>query len=467
MQASIHRGQCYTVGAGSNFMPKTFLLLLVPAILLGQTLPDPFDKGIAYARTLHVSTAGTATGDGSAASPFDTLQRAVRAATPGTRILVHAGAYRGAVSLTNLKGEPGKPIAITAEGQVDLEAAGAATILGGSDLRYVVIEGFTLRGATVHAINIDDGGSYDTPTEHIILRGLTIAGSGSGGNNDCIKLSGVDKFHISRNNVWGCNRGEIIDMVGCHDGVITANYFHEPIASGVQTKGGSSNIIIHGNVFADIPGRAVNAGGSTDLPFFRPIDAPHEAARIQVIGNIFLRNGATGGAAVAFTGCDGCLFAHNTIYEPKVWVARILQENRNERFAPSRNGQFVNNIIVFKMADVRTFVNVSSGTAPETFTFGSNLWYAMDQGPEWTGPVLGNNIPPESGSLIQRNPMLPDAANRDVRIPADSPARSAGRPLPAIAAPDMQGKPWAAPPSIGAFEVASPQRPPAKRPRQR
>ncbi|MBL8173024.1 MAG: right-handed parallel beta-helix repeat-containing protein [Bryobacterales bacterium] len=448
-------------------MAKTFCFLIVPAMLFSQTLPAPFDKAVAYSRTLHVSTAGTASGDGSANAPFDTIQRAVRAATPGTRILVRAGAYRGAITLSGLKGEPGKPVALTAEGAVELDAAGAGTILSGSDLRYVVIEGFTLRGATVHAINIDDGGSYETPTEHLVLRGLTIAGSGSGGNNDCIKLSGVDKFHISRNNVWGCNRGEIIDMVGCHDGVITGNYFHEPVASGVQTKGGSSDVIIHGNVFADIPGRAVNAGGSTDLPFFRPIDAPHEAARIQVIGNVFLRNGAMAGAAVAFTGCDGCLFANNTILDPKTWVARILQENRAERFAPSRNGQFVNNIIVFKMADVRAFVNVSPGTAPETFTFGSNLWFASDRGSDWTGPVLGNNIPPESGSLVQRNPMIPDAANRDVRIPSDSPAHAAGRLVPGIAAPDMEGKPWASPPSIGAYEAATPQRPPAKRPRQR
>lgn len=61
-----------------------------------------------------------------------------------------------------------------------LDAAGATMVMAGRDLRYVVIEGFTLRGATVHGINVDDGGSYDTPTEHLVLRGLTIAGAGSG-----------------------------------------------------------------------------------------------------------------------------------------------------------------------------------------------------------------------------------------------------------------------------------------------
>ncbi|MFN7935676.1 MAG: right-handed parallel beta-helix repeat-containing protein [Bryobacteraceae bacterium] len=447
-------------------MQKTGLLLIVPALALySQALPEPFDGGITYSRTLHVSPSGTGAGNGTAGAPFDTLQRAVREATPGTRILLHAGTYKGATTLTGLKGEPGKPIAISGDGNVTLEAAGGSIILAGSDLRYVVIEGLTLRGSTTHAINIDDGGSYEVPTEHLILRNLTIAGSGSGGNNDCIKLSGVDKFLVTKTNVSGCNRGEIIDMVGCHDGIITGNYFHDTVASGVQTKGGSSDILIHGNVFSDIPGRAVNAGGSTDLPFFRPIDAPHEAARISVIANLFLRNGAMSGANIAYVGCDGCLFAHNTIVDPKSWVVRILQETKAARFAPSRNGQFVNNIIQFQMGDIRTFVNVGADTAPETFLFGSNLWYATDQGATWAGPNLGNNIPPETGSILQRDPMLANLAGHDPRIAADSPARGAGRPIPSITAPDVEGKPWAQPPTIGAFEPGTQRRRPGARPR--
>src|SRR5690606_37587998 len=130
-----------------------------------------------------------------------------------------------------LRGEPGRPIALVAEGEVTLDAGGASVVLSGSDLRYLVVEGFKIRGAPVHGINIDDGGSYDTPTEHLVLRGLTIAGAGSGGNNDCIKLSGVDHFFVLDSEVWGCNRGEIIDMVGCHHGFIAGNYFHDPVVN--------------------------------------------------------------------------------------------------------------------------------------------------------------------------------------------------------------------------------------------
>ncbi|MBL8229884.1 MAG: right-handed parallel beta-helix repeat-containing protein [Bryobacterales bacterium] len=438
-------------------LASLLLLEVFLGAVWGQTLPEPFDTGVTYERTLHVSTSGSANGDGSTEAPFDSIRSAVRHASPGTRILVQPGRYAGGTTLTGLQGEPGRPIAIVAAGEVVLDAAGASIVLTGNDLRYVVIEGFTIRGATVHGINIDDGGTYETPSEHIVLRGLTVAGAGSGGNNDCIKLSGVDRFFVLDSEAYGCNRGEIIDMVGCHHGYIAGNYFHDPVASGVQAKGGSSDILIHANTFADVPGRGVNAGGSTGLEFFRPLDAPHEAARIRVIGNVFLRNGSMSGASIAYTGCDECIFAHNTVVEPKTWVARILQETTGPRFVPSRNGLFVNNLIVMRQSDIRTIVNVGGGTAPDTFTFGSNLWFALDQGPDWRGPVLSGGVPPESGSMIQKDPGFADREGGDFHLPMGSPARGAGR-LISLSVPDFDGRCWGTPPAVGAFEVGLPRK---------
>jgi hypothetical protein len=321
-----------------------------------------------------------------------------------------------------------------------------------SDPAYVVLEGFTLTGASVHGMNIDDGGSYDTPAHHLVLRNLTIAGAGSGGNNDCIKLSGVDDFWVLDSDVSGCNRGEIIDMVGCHRGVISGNYFHDTIGSGVQTKGGSADTLIHGNVFERIPGRAVNAGGSTGEPYFRPIDAPHEAARIRIIGNVFFQNGANSGAAVAYVGCDGCVFAQNTVVEPRSYVARILQESTGPRFVTSRDGLFVNNLVVLRTDDLRTFVNVGSGTSPETFTFANNLWFATDEGLSWSGPSYCCGIE-ETDATIQQDPLMVDRAGGDYRLAPNSPAQGAGRVVPGDLPPDLDGRCYADPPTLGAFEI--------------
>jgi hypothetical protein len=367
-------------------------------------------------------------------------------------VLVRAGTY-GPFSAENLAGEPGRPIGIIADGSVVLEARGAQAIIGMSDPAYVVIDGFTLQGAPVHGMNIDDGGSYESPAHHVVLRDLTIPGAGSGDNNDCIKLSGLDDFWVLDSDVSGCDRGEVIDMVGCHRGVIAGNHFHDAIQNGVQAKGGSADTLIHGNLFQNIPGRAVNAGGSTGLEFLRPLDAPHEAARIRIIANVFVRNGTMSGAAVAYVGCDGCVAAHNTIIEPRSWVARILQESTDARFVPSRAGLFVNNLIVLNPADLRAeLVNVGANTQPESFVFGNNLWYAPDEAASWR-PALGSAIPAESGSITQADPRLVDRAGGDYRVMADSPARGAARALAMPPGADFDGRCFAEPASLGAFEA--------------
>ena len=235
-------------------------------------------------------------------------------------------------------------------------------------------------------------------------------------------------------------------MVGCHRGVIHGNSFHDTIANGVQAKGGSADTLIHGNRFERIAGRAVNAGGSTGLAYFRPQNATAEASGLKVISNVFIGSAMS---AVAFVGCDGCVAAHNTIIEPRTWVARILQENTDARFVPSRNGVFVNNLIVLNAADISTVVNVGPNTAPATFTFGNNLWFALDRPGTWTPPISG--VPAETGSLVQRDPLLVNRAGGDFHLMAGSPAAGAARALTVPLPSDFDGRCFASPATVGAF----------------
>lgn len=417
-------------------------------------LPTPFDVGATYERTLYVSTSGDDGHDGSAGAPLRTIRAAVQRATPGTRILVAAGTYTGSTYLADVVGEPSRPIAIVGQGEVILDAGGAAEVMHLSDPRYVVIENLTFQNATGNGLNIDDGGTPETPAEHVVLRNLTVRDVGTGGNNDCIKLSGVDRFFVLGSDISGCNAGDAIDMVGCHEGVISGNHIHDAFGGGIQAKGGSADTWIHGNRFTDVLGRSINAGGSTGLEFFRPIDAPYEAARLRVVANVFVRSGeGPGGAAIAYVGCDACVFANNTIVEPRTWVARILQETTGARFVPCRNGLFVNNLVVLNVADLRTIVNVGPNTAPETFTFANDLWWALDEGPSWPGPDIDPAIPEEDSPVVQEDPQLADFAGGDYHISESSPAAGAGRSVPGPAYPDHDGRCYADPPAIGAFEA--------------
>jgi hypothetical protein len=402
---------------------------------------------VTYSRTLHVAMNGSASGDGSAGSPYDTIQRAASNATPGTRVLVASGTYPS-VSLGALRGMQGQPIALSANGAVTINGAGGNGI-SMSDGEWVVIEGFTISGATVHGMNLDDASTFATPSHHIVLRNITIAGAGSGGNNDCIKLSGIDDFWVIDSDVSGCNQGELIDMVGCHRGVISNNYFHDTTLNGVQTKGGSADTLIHGNRFERIPGRAVNAGGSTDPQFIRPQTATAEASNIRITSNTFLGHpSAAGGAAIAYVGCDGCVAAHNTIVMPRHWVVRILQENTGAMYVPSRNGVFVNNLIVLNAADISTIVNVGGNTQPMTFTFGNNLWFALDRPSTWVPPI--NGVPAETGSLVQQDPLLVNRAGGDYHLGSGSPAIGRARAISGVQG-DFDGDCFPNPAPIGAF----------------
>jgi hypothetical protein len=418
----------------------------------GCMLPEAWDVGATYERTLYVATTGSSSGDGSAASPFGSIEEAARAATAGTRIVMRAGTYTGSWYIENLAGEPTRPIAIVGEGDVILDADGAGEVLHVTEATYLVIENITFQNSSINGLNIDDGGTSDTPTHHVVLRDLVVRDVGTGGNNDCIKLSGVDDFFVLGSLVQRCDAGDGIDQVGCHRGFMRGNRFESLSGGGIQMKGGSSDSLVHGNVFVDVAGRSINAGGSTGLEFFRPIDAPYEAARLTIAANVFVRPGASFGAPIAFVGCDGCVFANNTIVDPQRWVARILQESTDARFVPSRNGLFVDNIVVFDTGTVAAIVNVGGGTAPDTFTFGSNLWLATDD-PGFSGPNIDPSIPPETGSVIQMDPMFADAASGDHHVPPSSPAVGAGRVVAGVTA-DFDGRCWASPPSIGAFEGA-------------
>ncbi len=324
----------------------------------------------------------------------DEFRSAVSQASPGTRILLAPGIYAGGNYFRNVRGEPGKPIVIAAE-DPDRPPVfrGSSECLHFSQVAFLEIADLRLEHARINGLNIDDGGKCTEPSHHVVLRRLAIQDIGDKGNNDGIKLSGVVDFRVEECRIerWGTGGGSALDLVGCHRGVIAKNQFRHTDtqgSTGVQAKGGSSRILIRQNRFENAGGRAVNLGGSTDLPFFRPplteIGERAEARDIRVEGNTFIG----GGTPVAFVGVDGAVVRFNTIIHPTRWALRILQETRSPGFVPSRRGLFLHNLIVFHSSGwAEGGVNVGSETAPETFRFAGNWWFCADH-PDQSRPRL-------------------------------------------------------------------------------
>jgi len=310
------------------------------------------------------------------------LKAALSSVIPGTVIRIAPGQYGAGHYVRNVSG-------LTIEA---LDPASPPVFTGGtegwhfSQCNDLTLRNLTISGQTSNGINIDDGSQIDRPVKGITLEGLKVSDVGPAGNHDAIKLSGLDGLTLRNCQIegWG---GEAIDMVGCQSSLITGcTISGKPgftQSTGIQTKGGTSAIIIEKCRFVQAGLRPVNIGGSTGMPYFRPAGAKYEAKDITVRDCII----EGGDCAAAFVGVDGATFTGNTILFPNKWTFRILQETKAEGFAPCRNATISGNRIIFHRAKVKTDINIGPGTEAASFSFSGNCWFAEDL-PQKSKPVL-------------------------------------------------------------------------------
>ncbi len=400
--------------------------------------------GATFTRDLHVQAGAAAGGDGTAAKPFATIKAGFSATKPGDRLIIHAGTYAGD-NYGDLLGTASKPILVTgAPGEAMPKISGGSEGLHFTDASYLIVQDLEITGQTSNGMNIDDGGSYDTPAHHIVLRRLWVHDIDPSGNHDGIKLSGMDDALLVENRI-GKVGGQMMDMVGCHRVVVARNTFADGISEGVQMKGGCADNVVTRNLFKNVGTRSVNAGGSTDLPYFRPIDATYEAARLTVSANVFVGSETP----IAFVGCDACNFLHNTVINPTKWAGRILQETTGSRFVPCRKGRYIDNIVVLSPGISAETINVGSGTDAGSFTFANNLWFHT--GSPSFKPALPSGVT-ETASVYGSDPLLVDLAKPDAHLKAGSPAVAKGQDLGKEVPADHDGACWKTPPAIGALE---------------
>lgn len=371
----------------SLLLPCVFFLLAAP--VLAETIEAPDDAALAAA---------------------------LRRAAPGDTVRLTAAEYRGGIQ-ARLVGKKDAPLTIESADPKKPALFHGQLHLSGAE--YVTIRDIEVRGSTTNGLNIDDGGDMDQSAVGITLERVRVFDTGPKGNNDGIKLSGLRDFTIRECHVegWG---GSAIDMVGCAKGVIEKSTFKGKPgfdqSNAIQMKGGSRDVTVRYCKFDNAGQRAINAGGSTGLQFFRPLDATFEAKDLVIENNLIQGSDAP----VAFVGIDGGVFRNNTIIEPTKWVLRILQENTDARFNKSRNVSFERNLIVYKRAVVKVIANVGPNTSPETFKFSENWWWCPDGAR--TKPELPAN---ERLGVYGRDPKLKDDAS-GLPLPTDPAASEFG-----------------------------------------
>jgi len=423
-----------------------------------------FADGLAPSRELHVATTGSdIAGDGSLQRPFATPARAAAIATPGTAVRIHPGEYLGGVHLSGLHGLETAPIWIGGvPGLPRPLLRGGTSGLQLSAVRSIVLHDLEFAGASGNGVNADDAGDYDNPeaARFLVFQRLLIRDVGGSGNQDGLKLSGVRDFWVVDCEIartGGAGSGSLIDLVGCHRGLISGCYLHHASGNALQAKGGTSGVVLRWSRLEECGQRAVNIGGSTGPEFFRPplstAEPNAEARDVHVVANVI--QGAT--AAVAFVGAVGCSASNNTIISPHNWILRVLQESTTtpqHRFLPCGGNTFENNLVYFERADLSTHLNIGPGTDPQSFTFAHNLWFAYDN-PASSDPALPVA---ELNPVIGLDPGLSTPRPQpggDYDIDPDGPAARAGRApaARALAFADFARRCFRQAPSIGAYEA--------------
>ncbi|QDT55627.1 hypothetical protein Pan44_36730 [Caulifigura coniformis] len=341
------------------------------------------------------------------------LVQALRGARAGTTIVIAPGRYEGGISQAGLSGTAEQPILVRgADAKNPPVFDGGNSGIHFSSARHLELRDLVIQGSKGNGLNLDDGNAvgsaHDIVLSHVVVRDV-----GPEGNRDGIKLSGLNRFRLEQCDIsqWGSG-GSGVDMVGCHDGELADCRVRDARsdgANGIQAKGGSRNISIRRCRFENAGGRGVNAGGSTGLPYFRPSDAAYEAKDITIEDCEF----AGVQAAVAFVGVDGATVRHNTIYRPRRWAFRILQENNDPRFVPSRNGRIEKNVIVFRSDELSMAFNIGGMTASESFVLMGNAWYCSDR-PGQGQRALRLSPLTEQGGTYDQDPGLRDPEAGDL-----------------------------------------------------
>jgi len=337
------------------------------------------------------------------------LREAVARLEAGTTLKIAPGVYRGGLAVRGVE----RLVVEAADPARPPEFVGATNAWQFSRCDGLVVRNLVCRGQTGNGLNVDDGGEMDRPVRGVRIERVTVLEVGPRGNFDGIKCSGLADLVIEdcRIEGWG---GQAIDFVGCRDAVIRRcmiigrDGFSQ--TTGPQFKGGCEDVVIEDCLLVNAGQRPIQAGGSTGPDFFRPPGATYEARRITIRRNVIVG----GDCAAAFTGVDGAVFEGNVIVNPARWVFRVLQETRLDGFPPCRDVVVRGNVIVFRRGGLAGEVNVGEGTAPETFRFESNWWFAEDA-PDRSRPSLPGEL---DGEIHGRDPKLDPATN----LPLDSAA---------------------------------------------
>jgi hypothetical protein len=313
-----------------------------------------------WGTTYYVSTNGSDALAGKLGFSWRTISRAVLTLKPGDTCYVNAGIYKERAQFNSLRGIKDKTINIVGSGRVVVDGrqtypanrwGGLLEVSGSS---YITLSNFTV-------INSRWAGVYVGSSEHVLLDSIRTSntwssgiyvsestnitaisceinsacqGTNSSGLQECLTISDVKNFSLSRNvveNQWIDNGGgEGIDIKGsCVNGVLISNKVNNLLRTAfyIDAQGENlTNILLQGNV--------ASSSGSSGLSVANELDSGI-CGDITIVGNTFVSNAQNGIQIVNYGagGPVGRIFILSNVvsYNGRNWKGGIANFNLNTR----------------------------------------------------------------------------------------------------------------------------------------
>jgi hypothetical protein len=356
-----------------------------PAATITYVLAATNDKGTSTARivvavkqrsaprTLVVAPGGNdASGDGSTARPFASVQKAVDAAEPGDTVSLMSGTYRGAVRVRKpaitLASAPGQWAVI--ESPTAEDAAGAVVQID-PDAHETRLQRLEIVGGAYYGIFLQTTWDWGDPVlrygpGHVVIEDCYIHDTG----RDGIKVTPatddvvVRRCTIARTGRRDASNADGIDNVNGDRMLVQDTWIHHAATNGIYFKGGSIGSRIERSLVTDCGGAGILLGFDTSPEFFDKAVNPDYYDCIDCIArnNVVLRTDYAGIGLFATLRSSA---VHNTVVDAgrkghsAVHFGLVLHDWEKGIPCPgNKDPVFTNNIVVQTPEDTTPMVQI-------------------------------------------------------------------------------------------------------------
>jgi hypothetical protein len=281
----------------------------------------------ALAGNYFVSTTGSDSGAGTAASPWRTLQHAADVVNAGDKVTVHAGNYTG--FYLDSSGTAAAPIEFDADPGVIVNQRNATTPDGINleSASYVSINGFTVTG--MPRAGVRSVGDSDSLAKFVTIRNVTATNNGEWGIftgfvNDLLIESNTTSGSVDQHGIYVSNSG---DRPVIRNNISFNNHDNGIHMNGDASQGGDG--IITGAV---------------------------------VTGNIIYNNGTGGGSGINMDGVQNSLIANNLLYNNHASGISLYQDDGGG----GSSGDVVVDNTIIEASDARWALNIQSNSTNTT-----------------------------------------------------------------------------------------------------